>query len=100
MKQSSSIIVSAIFLLPSCDRPSDREASAKSSSLWRRPVVTKVVDGGVVSSKSCLMLLEVVSTLEPGKRNLGGGNSNIFIFTPILGEMIQSDGCIFFQMGW
>ncbi len=31
---------------------------------------------------------------------LGGGNSNIFgIFTPILGEMIQFDLRLFFQMG-
>jgi len=28
---------------------------------------------------------------------LGGGNSNIFIFTAILGEVIQFDGCIFFK---
>ena len=27
----------------------------------------------------------------------GGGNSNILIFAPILGEMIQFDGCIFFK---
>ena len=34
------------------------------------------------------------------QRYLGGGNSNIFYFTPYLpGEMIQFDGHIF-QMGW
>ena len=31
--------------------------------------------------------------------DLGGGNSNIFIFTPIFGEMIQFDDHIF-QLGW
>jgi len=30
---------------------------------------------------------------------LGGGNSNIFFFHPLLGEMIQFDEHIF-QMGW
>ena len=32
-------------------------------------------------------------------RNLGGGFQTFFIFTPILGEMIQFDEHIF-QMGW
>ena len=33
------------------------------------------------------------------KSRLGGGNSNMFFFTPICGEMIQFDEHIF-QMGW
>ena len=41
------------------------------------------------------------SDSEPENRELSGGNSNIFgMFTPKIGEMIQFDGRIFFQMGW
>ena len=44
--------------------------------------------------------LEIMRTIWATKKELGGGNSNIFgIFAPIPGEMIQFDEHIF-QMGW
>ena len=39
------------------------------------------------------------AVLEAVRSFRGGGNSNIFMFTPKIGEMIQFDEHIF-QMGW